>query len=435
MDGNLHKSILDSLDDGIMVLDTEFTISEVNSAWEEITGFTRADAVNTRCFEICAGKYCKASCDIEKAYATGESPPDFEISIMHKNGGRRIVRIRTKMISDKKNGEVTGCVRFFSDITRSRDIERLTRERSDYFGIIGRSERMRKVYEIIDNISGSPLPVLIQGETGTGKELVCDAIHLSSLRSHASLIKVNISSFSENLIEAELFGYERGSFTGADCAKAGWFELADRGSIFLDEIGTLSEKLQVKLLRVIENNKFIRVGGRREKESDVRVISATNLDLKQEVLKDRFRKDLFFRLSAVTIQLPPLRERKEDIPLLVEHFIRRMNDKGGKEIAGVTQDALNLLLDYSWPGNVRELKNVIEYACLVAKGGEITGEDLHGLLEWMNAPAGEDNEERSRLNAVLHHNKWNLTKTAASLGIDRTTLWRRMKKAGIERNP
>ncbi len=315
------------------------------------------------------------------------------------------------------------------------------------FELIGRAHGMRQVYTLIAKVAASPSTVLLQGESGTGKELVARALHEQSRRSAKPFIQVNCGAIPTNLFESELFGHEKGAFTGAVSAKPGRFELADGGTLFLDEISELPKDMQVKLLRVLQERRFERVGGLRTLEVDVRVVAATNLKLDQEVAAGRFREDLFYRLNVVPITIPPLRERPEDIPLLAAHFLARFNQRLGKNLGGVTPQALELLSTWHWPGNVRELENVMERAVLLADGELLGPDDMHGVgaspppLSSHDEPEQLDLKEyvrihvarleRSRIQRALEAARGNVTHAARHLGISRKSLQTKMKAYGL----
>ncbi len=305
--------------------------------------------------------------------------------------------------------------------------------------IISRNPKMQELMELVKMVGPTDSTVLLQGESGTGKELFARALHKESLRADKPFIAVSCGALSDSLLESELFGYEKGAFTGATSRRKGKFELANGGTIFLDEIGDISPKLQLDLLRVLEQKEFYRIGGSEVIKIDVRVIAATNRDLEKMVREGQFREDLFYRLNVVPIHIPPLRERKEDIPLLVDHFLEIFRLETGKNIERVSEDAMKVLLDYDYPGNVRELRNIIERAVIVAKGDEITVEDLRFGLKSPPAPSTEaedealESVERAHILKVLNKYDWNVSKAASALGIDRTTLYNKMKKYGLTR--
>ncbi len=307
--------------------------------------------------------------------------------------------------------------------------------------LIGRSPKMLKVFEMIKTIAPTKSTVLIRGESGTGKELVARAIHELSSRRKGPFIAAACGAMTETLLEAELFGYEKGAFTGAASLHKGRLEMADRGTIFLDEIGDISAKTQIDLLRFIQEREFRRLGGRELIKVDVRIIAATNKNLEEMIKKGEFRDDLYYRLNVISIELPPLRERKEDIPLLVEHFLEKYRLESGKNIERVSDDVMKILINYDWPGNVRQLENSIEHGIVVAKGNEITIEDLpQQILERFHR---EDTAvdvhkdlstlEREHIINVLNANDWNIKRSAEILGINRITLYNKIKKYNIQK--
>jgi two-component system response regulator AtoC len=314
-------------------------------------------------------------------------------------------------------------------------------QRYDHRGIISKSHKMERIFDLIATVADTRSTVLIQGESGTGKELIARAIHYESSRSHHPFVSVSCAALVDSLLESELFGHEKGSFTDAKTRKRGKFELADGGTIFLDEIGEISPKLQLNLLRVLQEREFHRVGGEEPVRVDVRVLAATNRDLEEAVREGTFREDLYYRLNVITIHVPPLRERKEDIPLLASHFIEKFNFEFGKNVEGVSEEALQLLLEHDWPGNVRELENVIERAVIINKEGIIMPSHLPPQLikvpEGAASPAPPHKTllevERLHIQRVLNENDWNIQRSARILGIDRTTLYAKIKRYGLTR--
>jgi DNA-binding NtrC family response regulator len=321
-------------------------------------------------------------------------------------------------------------------ITENILLRKRLKERHGYENIIGKSGPMEKVFEMIRTVADTSATVLVTGETGTGKELVARAIHANSSRRYSPFVAVSCGALPDTLLESELFGYEKGAFTGAERTKKGRFELADGGSLFLDEIGEISLKTQVKLLRVLQEKSFQRLGGTDTIKVDVRVIVATNRDLSKAVEQGIFRNDLYYRLNVVNIHLPPLRERKEDIPLLTEHFMDKFNVEFNKKFDRLEKKALELLMNYHWPGNVRELENVIERAAVLDQGPELKAASLPFCSVEVTATSGAQTlEEMEKLHILkmLDRNNWNIAKTARSLDIDRTTLHKKINKFGLQR--
>jgi len=322
-------------------------------------------------------------------------------------------------------------VETFRDLSLLKELEEEIREKYTFQDMVSRNPRMMELFRILPDIAQSDVTVLIVGESGTGKELFAHAIHKLSRRKDGPLIKVNCSALPETLLESELFGYVKGAFTDAKKDKPGRFKLAEGGTIFLDEIGDVSVAVQVKLLRVIEQKEFEPLGATYTEKVDVRIIAATNRDLEEMVKDGRFREDLYYRLNVMKVELPPLRERRDDIPLLVEHFIQKYNKKMGKEIEGVSEEAMRLLLNHTYPGNVRELENILEHAFILCKGRIILPEHLPHYLHAKapSLPAASLREwEREMIKEALRRSGGNITSAARELGIHRTTLWRKMKK-------
>ncbi|HMN24029.1 MAG: sigma-54-dependent Fis family transcriptional regulator [Ignavibacteriaceae bacterium] len=305
--------------------------------------------------------------------------------------------------------------------------------------LIGESFQMKKVYELVQSVAGTDTTIIIRGESGTGKELVAKAVHINSSRKYFPIITVNCGALAESLLESELFGHEKGSFTGAQFKRKGKFEMADRGTIFLDEIGSISIKMQIELLRVIEKKQFHRVGGNELIKSDFRVITATNEPLEELVKAGKFREDLYYRLNVFTIVIPPLRERRDDIPLLVNFFIKKFSTAMNKKIKTVSKDALDFLMNHNWPGNVRELENAIERAMVVGKTNSISVDDLPFHLSSNNLALNGDVKslsamERKFILNALNENGWNISKTAQILEIDRVTLYNKISKYNLSKN-
>jgi len=328
----------------------------------------------------------------------------------------------------------------YEDLKAEREKTRsLSNALEDRFGlcnIVGKNHKMQAIYDLIENISQSDSTVLIQGESGTGKELIARAIHLLSPRKERPFVVANCSAYAQSLLGSELFGHEKGAFTGAVRRKKGRFELADGGTIFLDEIGEIPPTTQLLLLRVIQEKRFERVGGEETLKVDVRVIAATNSDLAQEMMEGRFREDLYYRLNVIPIMVPPLRERKDDIPLLAKHFLEMYSNDNGKQIGGFSEEVMQILLDYDWPGNVRELQNVVEHALILAKGEVITQIDLpHNLKEAFPQAKADisslKDTERNLILKVLKENEGNKYQAAKMLGITRSTLYGKLRRHGI----
>ncbi len=310
-------------------------------------------------------------------------------------------------------------------------------KRYSFGNILGKNARMQEVFELISDIADTDSTVLIQGESGTGKELIARAIHFNSHRKNKPFIVANCSAYSQNLLESELFGHEKGSFTGAIRRKVGRFELADGGTIFLDEIGEVSPPTQILLLRVLQDHRFERVGGEETLEVDARVIAATNKNLTEEMKKGTFREDLFYRLNVIPIFVPPLRERKDDIPLLASYFLQKFSRERGKEVTGFSPEVIEILLAHSWPGNVRELENVIDHAIIISKQDKVLPRDLPQFLSQRSLPAQEfttlEDYEKNLILRTLQETNWNKHKASKKLNINRSTLYGKIKRYGLEK--
>jgi sigma-54 dependent transcriptional regulator, acetoin dehydrogenase operon transcriptional activator AcoR len=420
------EHILDNLMEGIIAHDKERRILFFNRAAEDITGFKKEEVIGKDCHDVFGTPFCGNRCSF-----CGEAPNklahiSYPLNITTRGGEMKHIEMSVSGMTDEA-GCFIGVLAAFRDLTDLIGLKTRLGELTNFSGIIGRDAKMLQVFEQIRDLSTNDFPVLISGETGTGKELVAAAIHNESVRGGGPFVPVNCGAIPEGLLESELFGHVKGAFSGAIRDKKGRFELAHRGTIFLDEISELPKPMQVKLLRALQEGTFERVGGEETVTVDVRVISATNLDLKKEVEKKAFREDLFYRLNVVPIRLPTLRERKNDIPLLIDHFIQ-LAEKRGQKSSGISRQAIALMMDYSWPGNVRELQNAVYFSLVKARDRMITHEDLPLELRKENSPASGHGPAR-KLNkeivlAALQQSGGNRAKAARILGVGRATLYR-----------
>jgi len=327
------------------------------------------------------------------------------------------------------------------DLKREKDknilLTQALEKRYSFGNILGKNTQMQAIYELISDLSNTDSTVLIQGESGTGKELIARAIHFNSYRKNKPFVVANCSAYSQNLLESELFGHEKGSFTGAIRRKIGRFELAHGGTIFLDEIGEVSPPTQILLLRVLQDHRFERVGGEETLEVDVRVIAATNKNLMEEIRKGTFREDIYYRLNVIPIFVPPLRAREDDIPLLASHFLQKFSQEKGKEVTSISPEVMEILLAHSWPGNVRELENVIEHAIIIAKQEKILPKNLPQYLLQQPLPTKQlislQDHEKNLIMKTLEETNWNKHQTAKKLKINRSTLYGKMKRYGLIR--
>lgn len=428
------ETIFNSLTDGLVAVDRSLRVMNLNSALLDITGFSRPQALGATCGELFRPPEGERRCVLAGAIERGRMVQDLAMDIRRPDGEIRHIELTTHALQDD-SGEPQGVVAIVKDRTEVQKLQSALRGPNRYECLVGKNHRMRELYELVDDIAESDATVLITGESGTGKEMVAQAVHNRSHRRSGPFIKVNCSALSEGLLESELFGHVKGAFTGAIRDKKGRFEMADGGSLFLDEIGDIAPSVQIKLLRVLQEREFERVGGTETVKVDVRVIAATNRDLEQRRREGRFREDLYYRLYVVPIELPPLRDRKEDVPLLVEHFVKRFRERTGKAIREVSPEAFGLLMDYDWPGNVRELENAIEHAFVKCHGDSIQESDLPRLMvrsvRGDVSSSGRPVSEKDRLMSVLEQTGWNRSRTARILGMHRTTVWRKMKEFGI----
>jgi PAS domain S-box-containing protein len=446
--GKHWKTIFDTLQDGLMVMDVEGNILAANPASERLTGYTADELIGSNCRILnCTGceLYGRGSGkDWCSLFEKGEVRAK-KCLITKKNLKAAHVLKNASVLYDS-NGEMIGSIETLTDISeliqQQQEIESLRKSfhlDEGFHGMLGESPAMQQMFELIENVSQTEAPVLIYGQSGTGKELVARAIHETSFRSNKPFIKVNCAALNENLLESELFGHEKGAYTGADRTRIGRFEAAHGGTIFLDEIGDIPLATQVKLLRVLEEKEIERVGDHRPISVDVRIITATNKDLDNLVAQDMFREDLLFRINVFPLNCPPLVQRTEDIPIIVQNFINQNEGKGGKTITGLTPEAMETILSYDWPGNVRELRNAIEYAFVLCPGGWIGKEHLPPKIEGFaqktasgpkNGPRSWKNE-RDNLLKVLRQVNGNQSEAARALGVSRVTIWKRIKKYGV----
>ncbi len=424
---SLSDLLLDALPEGVLAHDGDRKVTFFNRAAERITGYRRKDVVGRDCHEVFPGGLCGPQCvfwEGERAPAEGTR---YLVTLTTKQGGQRQLEVSSASLRDGEGG-VTGCLMSFRDITRIAELGRDFEHAEGFSRIVGCDHKMLLVFDLIRDVAPSRYPVLIQGESGTGKELVAAALHRESPRAAKLFVPVNCAALPESILESELFGHVKGAFTGALRDKKGRFELADGGTIFLDEIGELNPAIQVKLLRVLEEGAFERVGGEKTVRSDVRVVSATNKDLKKEIDAGRFREDLYYRLCVVPIMLPPLRERRGDIPLLAERLLARALAESKHEAVALSPEAIRALVDHRWPGNVRELQNAIQFALIKCKGGAIGREHLPPNVAEAEAPVPVE-QRRRKLSAVvveeaLRKSRGNKVKAADLLGVSRATLYR-----------
>jgi PAS domain S-box-containing protein len=367
--------ILDSIADGVFTVDRDWKISFFNKAAEKITGVGREEAIGRHCFEVFRANICEKGCRLRQSIESGEPTVNKAAYIVRGDGKRIPISISTAVLKDKK-GVITGGVETFRDLSVVETLRKELKRRYNFHDIVSKNKKMLDLFEILPQVALSDSSVLIEGESGTGKELFARAIHELSRRAEGPLVSVNCGALPDSLLESELFGHLAGAFTDAKKDRPGRFALADGGTIFLDEIGDISAAMQVRLLRVLQEKTFEPLGGTKTRKVDARVLAASNQNLDRLVEEGSFRKDLFYRINIVNLSIPPLRERREDIPLLVDHFIERFNRLRGKEVSHISTEALQLLMRHPFEGNVRELANIIEHAFVLCPGGILMPEHL-----------------------------------------------------------
>ena len=434
-----YDTLFENLAEGVFTISNRWRITSFNRRAQEITGFKREEVLGRNCWDIFRSDLCKSNCPLKLTMETGVVRMDQDVRIVDREGQAQSILVNTSVLKNN-HGLVVGAVETFRPIARleGNEAEGVTLGEQPA-QIVGQSPELHKVLNMLPDVAASDATVLIEGESGTGKELIAKAVHAQGPRSAGPFVAVNCSALAETLLESELFGHVKAAFTGAVSNKVGRFELAKGGTLFLDEVGEIKPEIQIKLLRVLEERVFERVGGTRPIRMDSRIIAASNKTLAQEVGKGRFREDLFYRLRTVPLSIPPLRDRASDIPILVEHFIDVFNRVYGKGVRGVDPKALRFLQRYPWPGNVRELKHALEYAFVFVKGPIITLSHLPEL-DASRTPdtnpvpkeaAGGWEDERITIQRALEKARGRRSAAAHRLGISRSTLWRKMKLHGL----
>jgi PAS domain S-box-containing protein len=432
------KTIFDSISDGVFTVDLNFHITSFNKAAEEITGVSRQDAIGMLCRDVFQAGECSQKCAVNNTIQNGIHVLNKCTSIINVKGQRIPVSVSASPLKDRDNN-VIGVVETFRDLSLIEKLRHQLEGRVQIGNMVTRSSLMRKIVDVLPQIATSDSTVLVRGKTGTGKELVAHAIHSLSNRSQKPFIALNCGALPETLLESELFGYKAGAFTGANKDKIGRFGMAEGGTLFLDEIGEISPALQVRLLRVLQEKSYEPLGGTESVKSDVRVIAATNRSLSELISEGKFREDFYYRIKVIQVKLPDLKDRKEDIPLLVNHFISRFNSIQNKAIRGVTHEVMALLMAHDFPGNIRELENIIEHTFVLCPGDFITPaclpedfmsgrpkkEDSTGMEEVIHAV------ESQTIIDALKRNSYNRVAAARDLGIHKSTLFRKIKNLDI----
>lgn len=439
MEEQRTDTILNSLAEGVITVDKEFKITFINEAASSMTGFQKDEVIGKICKNVFKSEYCSGNCPIARILKFGKSIFDYDSQIECKNSVPIPIRLNAALLKDESDNPAGGVITF-RDLSILKKIEVLLKEESNFHGMISNSKTMKEIFTLIEQIAESDAPVLITGETGTGKELVANAIQTLSKRKNNKYVKVNCSVIPDNLLASELFGHAKGAFTDAQKERIGRFELADKGTIFLDEIGEMPLQMQPQILRVAQDGTFERLGESSTKSVDVRIITATNIDMENTISEGKFREDLFYRLNVIHIVLPPLKKRLDDIPLLANHFLKKFTLIYKKNIPHIDDECIEHLMRWHWPGNIRELENAVEYAvirnkpdkslCICAFPIKIR-ENIFCNQKNNVMPDAQMPFENKSLLELLNKHKWNKTKVAQILGVDRTTLWRKLKSLGI----
>jgi PAS domain S-box-containing protein len=432
------SAILESIADGVFTIDRDWRITSFNRAAERITGVSRRRAMGQKCFDVFHANICQTACTLKKTLESGREIIDSPVDIINSRGETLPISISTAVLRDDR-GRIIGGAETFRDLSA---IETLRRELSGKYSsgdIVSKNEKMQKILSLLPAVAESNSTVLIQGPSGSGKELLARAIHSASPRVKGPYVIVSCGALPDTLLESELFGYVKGAFTDAKKDKPGRFARAETGTLFLDEIGDISPAVQVKLLRFLQEREYEPLGAIKPQKADVRIVAATNKNLVRLVEEGRFREDFYYRLNVVKLELPPLADRREDIPLLVDHFLRRFSLRMNKRIASISSEVIQLFMRYGFPGNIRELENAMEHAFVLCNGSQIREEHLpQELLNRAQAvplqlSAGKDAlkiAERQTLLTMLEKHGGNRKKAAAELGISPVTLWRKLKKTG-----
>lgn len=422
-----------SIQEGIMTVNTDMIVIESNDGIERFIHQKPSNIKNRKLTDCIHANQNECAQVLQKTLATRETIREYRVEWTDNRERNQIVIMNTAPLFSADSSFI-GAVLVMRDVTRLTDLERRLEDRYHFHRLIGKSKKMQEIYGLVETLGSTDTTVLLTGETGTGKELIAEALHYGSNRALKPFIKTNCSVLTETLLESELFGHVKGAFTGAIKDKPGRFELADGGTILLDEIGDISPATQLKLLRVLQEREFERVGDHKTVKVDVRVIAATNKNLADQVQLGFFRQDLYYRIKVMEITVPPLRDRKDDIPLLINHFCAQFNKKLRKNIQGVSDEPLKLFLNYNWPGNIRELEHVLEHAFVLCKGDTITSEHLPAELFSAARTTGAPTPfSQDAILRILEKTHWNIAQAARELGISRPTLYKKIKDLNINK--
>lgn len=440
LDQRFFPLIFNNISHGIFTINEAGCITSFNNAAENLTGYSREEVIGLPCAQVFRANICESECPLKRSIKTGERTENREVKVINKNGDQIPIAISTTaLINDV--GQVIGGVEMFRDLSAEKELQKRLYDSYVFEDIVSKSQAMQSILEMMPLLANSQSNVLIEGESGTGKELIARAIHNLGPRRNRAFVAINCGALPDTLLESELFGYKKGAFTDAKKDKPGRFARAEGGTILLDEVGDLSPAMQVKLLRVLQEKEYEPLGATQPEKADVRIIAATNRDLARLVRKKTFREDLYFRLNVVRIHIPPLTERREDIPLMVRYFINRFNALQGRRIQRCSERVMAALMGYQFPGNVRELENAIEHAFVVCAGETIQLDDLPPHIISSSKKTQETSEanttplkvaEADTIRSTLERQGGNRKLASAELGISRNTLWRKMKKFGLK---
>ncbi len=436
---NTYQVILDSIADGVFTVDLDWRITSFNAAAEQITGVRREEALGRRCCDVFRASICETECALKGTRRTGRPIVNKAVYIFTADGQRLPISISATVLKDAA-GRVVGGVETFRDLSQVEELRKELEGRYTFADIVGRSAAMQRLFELLPQVAESASTVLIEGESGTGKELVARAIHGLSPRAKQRFMAINCGSLPDTLLESELFGYKAGAFTDARRDKPGRLAVADKGTLLLDEIGDVSPAMQTRLLRVLQERVFEPLGSVEPVSVDIRVVAATHRDLDELVRAGQFREDLYYRINVVRLSLPPLRERREDIPLLIDRFIARFNRVQSKDVIGVSEGTLAVLMAHDFPGNVRELENIIEHAFVLCRGGLIEPQHLPPALQAVSGLPAQllktgltlRELEAIHIADALRRHAGNRAATARELGVNPSTLFRKLKTLGLD---
>ncbi len=429
------ETVLDSVADGVFTVDNDMRITSFNRAAQELTHYSKDEAIGRYCYEIFRTSVCEIGCPVRQAILNEEPVTNREFDILDRHNQKLHVSVSASVLRDE-HGNAVGGVETMRDLSMILALRREIKDMFSFQDMISRNHEMQHLFNVIPDVAVSDATIMIQGDSGTGKELIAKAIHDLSGRKDGPMVTVNCGALPEPLLEAEIFGAKRGAYTGAMENRPGRLEMAQGGTIFLDEIGDLPLPLQVKLLRVLENREYQPLGAKHPQKADVRFVTATHRNISAMVDEGSFRRDLFFRINVVALEVPALNRRKEDIPLLLDFALDKFNQKYGKRIRGFSPEAMQVMLEHDYPGNVRELLNLVEQVVILCHSGEIEAEHLPASLNMTSQAIDTTTRSRRRPNKetllrILEKHCGNRALVADEFGVDRTTLWRWMKRHNI----